>query len=306
MNSGVPAPSVDFVDRLLTRHSPEWRGMPVVPLGEGEDNTAFEVGGGLVVRRSTHPEPEERSRRVLREARLLRVVDTVSPLPVPVPRFVAPEDGCLAYDLLPGRRLLDQGPDERDHHAAAIGAALGGLIAALSTLPVEGMSDLAGVDDTPPAEWLTDARDLLPDLATAIPERHLPAVRDFLDADPPRPVEHLVFAHNDLGIEHVLVDPDSWGITGILDWTDAAVTDPARDLGLVLRDLGPSGLDAALAACGDVPGVERQRVGFFARCALLEDLAYGLEPGRSVYTANSLRGMQWLFPVGGSRTCRDR
>ncbi len=161
------------------------------------------------------------------------------------------------------------------------------------------MAELAGVDDTPPAEWLAEARELLPDLATAIPDQHLPAVRALLDGVPPEPAEQLVFSHNDLGIEHVLVDPGTLRITGILDWTDAAVTDPAHDLGLVLRDLGSSGLDAALSACGDVPGVERQRIGFFARCALLEDLAYGLEDGRGVYVDNSLRGMQWLFPAGG-------
>jgi hypothetical protein len=68
---------------------------------------------------------------------------------------------------------------------------------------------------------------------------------------------------------------------------------------VILRDLGGTGLEAALTACGDVPGVDRRRIGFFARCALLEDLAYGLEPGRSAYAANSLRGMQWLFPAGG-------
>ncbi len=110
-STAVPGPSVEFVDRLLTRHLPEWRGMPVVPLGEGEDNAAFDVGGAMVVRCSTHPEPEERSRRVLREVRLLRAVATVSPLPVPVPRFVAAEDGCLGYGLLPGRRLLDLRPN---------------------------------------------------------------------------------------------------------------------------------------------------------------------------------------------------
>jgi hypothetical protein len=70
---------------------------------------------------------------------------------------------------------------------------------------------------------------------------------------------------------------------------------------LILRDLGGAGLAAALAACGDVPGVDRQRIGFFARCAVLEDLAYGLEQGRTVYADNSLRGMQWLFPAGDER-----
>jgi len=291
----IPGPSVEVVDRLLTRHLPEWRGLPVAPLGEGEDNAAFVVGGALVVRCNTHPEPEERSRRVLREARLLRVVATASPLPVPVPRLVEAHDGCLAYDRLPGRPLLGLDLDRRD--ATWLGAALGDLIAALSRLPVERMAELAGVDDTPPAEWLAETRDLFPQLAAAVPDRHLPAVLAFLDADPPPPADQLCFAHNDLGIEHVLLDPDTWAITGILDWGDAAVTDPARDLGLILRDLGSSGLDAALTACGDIPGLDRRRIGFFARCALLEDVAYGLEQSRPAYVTNSLRALQWLFPA---------
>jgi hypothetical protein len=47
----------------------------------------------------------------------------------------------------------------------------------------------------------------------------------------------------------------------------------AADFGLILRDLGPRGLDAALAAYGDDLPLDRVRVRFHARCALLEDLA---------------------------------
>ena len=79
------------------------------------------------------------------------------------------------------------------------------------------MAEVAGVDDTPPGEWLDECRDLLPQLTSAIPGRHLPTVRAFLDADPPDPADRLVFTH-DLGIEHVLVDPDTGRVTGVLDW----------------------------------------------------------------------------------------
>jgi hypothetical protein len=33
------------------------------------------------------------------------------------------------------------------------------------------------------------------------------------------------------GIEHVLVDQDTFAVTGVLDWTDAALVDPAYDFG---------------------------------------------------------------------------
>jgi aminoglycoside phosphotransferase (APT) family kinase protein len=46
----------------------------------------------------------------------------------------------------------------------------------------------------------------------------------------PRARTQRPFCHNDLGIEHVLVDPTTLKITAIIDWTDAAVADPAYDL----------------------------------------------------------------------------
>lgn len=231
---------------------------------------------------------------------MLATVAATSPLPVPVPRFTAADDGCLAYARLPGSPLLDLPAAQRSRRAAAVGAALGGLLSALSALPVELMAEVAGVDDTPPGEWLDECRDLLPQLTSAIPGRHLPTVRAFLDADPPHPADRLVFTHNDLGIEHVLADPDTGRVTGVLDWGDAAVADPAHDLGLVLRDLGQEALDAALTAYEVGPDRARhlrRRIDFHARCALLEDLAYGLDTGRDAYVEKSLLGMAGLFPA---------
>jgi aminoglycoside phosphotransferase (APT) family kinase protein len=41
--------------------------------------------------------------------------------------------------------------------------------------------------------------------------------------------------HNDIKGEHILVDPQSGRITGILDWADAGIGNPAVDIaGLVL------------------------------------------------------------------------
>ena len=73
--------------------------------------------------------------------------------------------------------------------------------------------------------------------------------------------------------------------------------DPARDFGLVLRDLGPAALDIALAAyrLGD-PASLRERAGFYARAALLEDLAFGLETGRPQYVETSIAALDWLAP----------
>ena len=109
------------------------------------------------------------------------------------------------------------------------------------------------------------------------------AIESFLDAAPPEDDYTPVFSHNDLGIEHVLVDPLLWTVTGIIDWSDAAIVDPAVDLGRLHRDLG-----------SHAPATDR--VLFYARCGLLEDLAYGLDTDRPAYVEKSLAALAWLFP----------
>ena len=49
----------------------------------------------------------------------------------------------------------------------------------------------------------------------------------------PADAESLAFSHNDLGIEQVLVDGSVSTATVVIDWTDAAIVDPAHDFGRV-------------------------------------------------------------------------
>lgn len=292
-----------MVRDVLARHLPDRRVDTVTPLGAGLDNTAYDVDGDLVVRLNRLADPTERAAQVRREARLLSTVAARSSVPVPEPVVIAEDDGCLVYPRLPGRPLLDVPAPRLAALAARIGAALGSLLTALQAIPAAEAAEVADVDDTPLDEWLAEARLLAAELDGAIPAAHRPAVAAFLDAEPPSPAERLALSHNDLGIEHVLVDEETGRITGIIDWTDAAITNPARDLGLILRDLGSGALAAALAAYGGAAPA-RERIGFLARCALLEDLAHGLAGGDAAYVEKSLLGMRRLFPPEVSASAR--
>jgi aminoglycoside phosphotransferase (APT) family kinase protein len=84
-------------------------------------------------------------------------------------------------------------------------------------------------------------------------------------------------------------------ITGIIDWSDCAVADPAAGLGRLARDLGTPALDALL------PGLDKQtreRALFYARCTALEDLAFGLDSGRDNDARNARRALSHLFSAG--------
>ena len=266
----------------------------VVPIGAGLDNLAYEVNSELIVRLSRAPDPLQLNR----EVRLLAAVAGISPLPVPEPIFTVAEQGCMAYVKLPGVPLLDRPRHQRSAHSASIAAELGELLTALHAYPVDQLSDLVETDHPPLAEWRREAAQLYETMAERVPVVHRRSVEAFLAATPPDDGYVPAFSHNDLGIEHVLVDPVSWAVTGIIDWGDAAIVDPAYDFGLIYRDLGPAALDVAVhhyqTDVNDVTALSERAI-FYARCSVFEDLAYGLETGQGKYVDKSQAALEWLF-----------
>ncbi|GAA0363817.1 hypothetical protein GCM10009530_11880 [Microbispora corallina] len=269
-------------------------------LGAGQDNTAYEVDGELIVRFSDEPDPQRRAAKVNDEAELLAAVAAISPLPVPEPAFTVAERGCLAYVKIPGVPLIDLPLPQRSAHSMSIAAALGELLSVLHRAPLARMAELVDADDQPNAVWLAEAAEMYDTLASWVPAAHRPAVEAFLATPPPADGQELVFSHNDLGIEHVLVDPDTGKVTGIIDWSDAAIVDPAYDFGLICRDLGPQAVRVALrdyhADPHEIEAISTRAV-FYARCSVLEDLAYGVETGHRKYLDNGLAALQWLYPA---------
>ncbi len=162
--------------------------------------------------------------------------------------------------------------------------ALGHFAGTLHRASLDELGQVVEQDDYPLADWRDDADRDYHDIRERLHPEGRTLVEHFLGRPPPPESPRVTFCHNDLGSEHVLVDPASGAITGIIDWTDAAITDPARDLALIYRDLGPRYLDVALAAYeGSIDEPDRERVIFYARCKLLEDIAYGLRTGRQRY-----------------------
>lgn len=240
----------------------------VVRLGEGQDNVAYEVDGELIVRFA------KGGTDVLREAKLVETVARFSPFAVPTPVFVEP--GCMAYRKIPGVPLIDV------PRPPGIAKVLGAYVDTLQAIPVDAVAGLVDTDDDQVDLWLAEAHGSYAQVD--VPGEYRKSIERFLDTEPPARTEPAVFSHNDLGIEHVLVDPATGDITGIIDWTDAALCDPAYDHGLIYRDLGVL-IDGPLA----------ERAAFYARCTVLEDLAYGIESGIQHYADQARNSLRHLF-----------
>jgi aminoglycoside phosphotransferase (APT) family kinase protein len=237
---------VDEIRALLAHHLPGYEVHSMAGLGEGSDNAAYEVNGDLVVRASKEADPHRRSESTRREAALLAAVAGFSTLPVPEPVFTDAEAGVLAYFKLPGPPLMDQPVEEPERLAPALGEFVGHLHRA----PLGAIERVVELDFYPLTAWRKDAERDYRRIVEHVPAADHRLIEDFLGRTPPAELRPAAFCHNDLGTEHVLVDIGASAVTGVIDWADAAIADPARDLAPIYRDLGPEVLDLALAHYG--------------------------------------------------------
>jgi aminoglycoside phosphotransferase (APT) family kinase protein len=258
----------------------------VAVLGGGLDHVAYEVNGEIVVRWSRGAED------VRRETELLAAVAEVFLLPVPEVVFVDPDVGALAYRKLPGVPLLGRDLDQLEW----LGPPLGEALTALHGADPGRFEGLLVLDREPLAAWRDEAAAGYREIRDRLPPRPRAMVERFLEAALPAEPDRVVVCHNDLGAEHLLVDAAACRITGVIDWSDAALADPAIDLGLVFRDLGPDVLDGVLAHYGPAwRDRDRERAVFYARAALIEDLVYGWRTGARAYVEAGQRHLERTF-----------
>ncbi|MEU3599816.1 aminoglycoside phosphotransferase family protein [Streptomyces sp. NPDC006798] len=252
----------DAVRRLLALD-----GTPVHPVAEGSEHATWLIGDDRVLRLAGDEEVTVRQRRevALRDALRPR-------LPVPVPGSLATGEWAPGLSYTVDNRLPGRSAEERPVSGAGE-LDLSGLLAALRAydpgdatgpaLPPEPVRDPAEVGE----RALVAARRLAADhsLDTGLVHRRL------TDAPQPAAPDSAVLLHNDLKGEHLLTGDDG-GITGVLDWTDAALGDPAEDIaGLAISIGAPAAVRAsALASYG--PDVCLRGV-WLARCDTLTRLA---------------------------------
>lgn len=238
---------------------------------DGWDNLVYEVDDRLVVRLSKEPDPEGRSDLVAREAELLRIVAPLVPVAVPEPVVVDAEAGAIVYPRLDGTLVAEMARVD----TAAIADSLAEVIDSLWSVPVARVESVVPREVDQVADWRNDMERLVPTVLDAVDDPS--ALQRFLDELPPEEGLAAVLCHNDLGADNLLADRRS-RLSGVLDWKDAAVTDPALELAPLFRDLGAEVLDRLIIRLG-LTEEDHSRAVFFGRCSLVEHLAHARSTG---------------------------
>ena len=294
----VVALTTTRVAEILRRQFPEITTAEVSWLGAGYDSTAFDVDHEWVFR---FPMRRDVEQQLLLELKVLPILAPLAPLRVPAFCFHGRPSEWFPFHfggypriggipaILPGAATL-----RLDDVAPGIGRFLSWLHA----FPPDEATRL-GVPRVAIETVLRDARDEslaeFANLERAVAGGPPRAWRTFLEQGPqggsdadPRPV----VVHGDLAAEHVLYDPGAHAITGIIDWSEIAITDASADLAALFHWGGPRFADAVLAHYdGTVHALTLARARYLAACRGVLDVTFGLETGRPEYVDAGLRAL---------------
>ncbi|MBU1337464.1 MAG: phosphotransferase [Acidobacteria bacterium] len=100
----------------------------------------------------------------------------------------------------------------------------------------------------------------------------------------------------DLWAEHILVDPCSGIVSGIIDWGDAAISDPAIDFAGLYTWYGEKWLKDVLAYYSKTPDTEIiSRSRYLATCLAIHSITLGQDLGRPKWIKAGQDALRLIF-----------
>jgi len=263
---------------IITAAFPRFRGMQVELLGEGWDFQVFEVDAEWMFR---FPKREECTTKLSMECSLLPdLADWVS-LPIPRHENCAELHESLdqpfaRYKKLPG--IAGDVSKSVDQYRVA--QQLGLFLTELHAYPVDKARE-AGVPERSDlvAHWRNKSLEQLHSIGDLNVDPS--NLRRYLEHDVPLSFEGASrLVHNDLWAEHILVDPRSGSVSGIIDWGDAAISDPAVDFAGLFTWYGEKWLEHVLAYYSITQDTEIiSRARYLATCLAIHNITLGQDLG---------------------------
>jgi aminoglycoside phosphotransferase (APT) family kinase protein len=251
-------------ERLVGSLFPDLSGSAAEVFAQGWDNTAVRFRttrlGELIFR---FPRRAIALPGVRRELAWLPKLAPLLPLPIPVPAFASWGDQGVdgwpfwGAPMLAGTELAEAAPRER----VGIAAQLGAFLRVLHRLPpgefaVDGAAALAfdPLGRGHPAQRAAKTAECLARLSER-GDRKISAPFDALAgllsraAELPAPPPGVI-CHGDLHVRHVLISGAA--ITGVIDWGDLCLADPAVDLSIAFAAFSGPSREAFFAAYGPI------------------------------------------------------
>jgi len=232
------------------------------------------------------------------EQRIHDLVARALPSSVAVPRLelIGQPSGAFPYRfsghrLIRGTNAETLAPEQMPTFARDIAEALGALHSIPAADARAAGANEMDLDDIGRSEWLERG------FASAVNLRGIDDVVDRAVSWMPSVREPITrfagplrLVHQDLGPDHVLVDPATGHITGIIDWSDAILGDPARDFVFLVAWQGWDFTEDVLRRYPHAVDREfRERLDLMARLLTIIWLTQAYEQN-----ANIVKHLRWL------------
>jgi len=280
---------------LIHRHTP-FRVRSYRLLLDGWDNVVLLANGTHVFRFTRRPDVAGQLRK---EAQLLPILSRYLTLRVPAPEYTwmgGDPPHYMGYRAIPGEQL----------RASHIGFSRGRYTSSLAVFltQLQGVP-LGGVGDLVPRYAGGDWRGLYLGLREDAERRVAPRL-------PPEAASRLLgdfdgylgepanfrfrprLLHRDLSSDHILFDSSTGDLTGVIDWGDSCIGDPAFDYTGLLADYGPAFAREVQGLKAD-PGEYLGRAGFYARHMGVYRVQYGLDVGDEAHVEAGLRQLEAVY-----------
>jgi aminoglycoside phosphotransferase (APT) family kinase protein len=283
----LPPPSdrelnVQIVHDVLREQFPELALDSIEFLGSGWENDAYLVDRRVVVR---FPRYADISYGYQREAPLLTIVADAAGDSAAIPRIgiwgrPSPRfpHAFVGHQLIAGVAADHPGVPR----TMALADDLGRALTRIHAIPAAkaNAADVK-VDTTRCREPRDELLRQLPDVPEI--ERTATAACAWVRDDsvvPPDYDGEPRFIHNDFSSDHIIVDPATGRLSGIIDWSDAVLGDPAQDFAYLMVYHGCDFLERTISAYRlPVDSAFVERCVFLARVRAIGWLAHDLERG---------------------------
>lgn len=271
----------------------------------GWGNLVVVINDAVVLRVPRRPEIEPSIRR---ERRLLRHIGSILPIAVPQPwswpADIAHPPAIMIYKLIRGEpftgHLLQGAPQ------AQLALQLAEVLAALHRFPVLLAADLLEQEVTSAAAWRQEYRNLfsqvesqvLPLLTDPLRSALIRVWRNFLETD-----DNFDFSpalvHRDLMSGNLLYNRAEQRFSGLIDWEDATVGDPAIDFAGLLIEYGADFAHKALDLYrGDIDSAFWARCEFYARIVPIYGVIFGLDMDDTALVQEQLQSLEMAILHG--------
>lgn len=223
---------------------PELQSRAITRIDEGKDNYTLEFNHKLILQT---PRRKEDCQRMIFEYRLLNSIKDRFDIKIPEPLYFSDGTGACKTVLIGYSKIEGVGVDiikETSTNIDSLSTEIAEFLKKLHAVPQEVLIDPISCNGKD-MEYSKKHKEAINFFrrkgAQIINAQNYKFIGEYLES-----VESEIAAengckaiiHHDLRTEHILIDPGTGKVSGVVDWMDGCIGDPSEDFAFILRDLG--------------------------------------------------------------------